>query len=40
MSKMKAGVDLSDVQVEKTNNKIIVKTSAVRSYLMKSMKIL
>lgn len=28
--KMKAGVDLSDVQVEKTNNKIIVKTSAVK----------
>ena len=27
---MKAGVDLSDVQVEKTNNKIIVKTSAVK----------
>ena len=38
--KMKAGVDLSDVQVEKTNNKIIVKTSAVTLYLMKSMRIL
>ena len=38
--KLKAGVDLSDVQIEKTDNKIIVKTSAVRSYLMKSMRIL
>lgn len=28
--KMKAGVDLSDVQVEKTDNKIVVKTSAVK----------
>lgn len=28
--KLKAGVDLSNVQVEKTNNKIIVKTSAVK----------
>lgn len=28
--KMKAGVDLSDVKVEKNHNKIIVKTSAVK----------
>lgn len=28
--KLKAGVDLSDVQIEKTDNKIIVKTSAVK----------
>ena len=28
--KLKAGVHLSDVQIEKTDNKIIVKTSAVK----------